>query len=178
MNRWVVRGLLLVLLLASVELGEFLRPRAERGVDIETAVRHLLTRYGMSYRETRGLPGEALKSMVFDEPSCDEPLLVVPSPRTFDARALFDRVGAPGDVHFFAYLSQLSEQGDRLWFFLEHLKHSVLGLFAMTPYWPDGMMLMITEPRGCKSLPRAAWSVVWKTDYRLSVARDRDPSRQ
>jgi len=178
MNKWIVRGLLLALLLASVNLGEFVRSRAGRGADIDSTVKHLLTHAGMSYRETRGLPGEALKSMVFDRPSCQEPLLVVASPRTFDGSALFDRVGAPGDVHFFAYLSRVSEQGARFSFFVEHLKHSVLALLAMTSYQPDGMMLMITEPRGCSNVPRTEWSLVWKTDYRLSVARDLDLSRQ
>ena len=47
-----------------------MRTRAGRGADIDTAVKHLLTHRGMSYRETRGLSGEALKSMVFDGPSC------------------------------------------------------------------------------------------------------------
>jgi len=169
---------LFALLLASVDIGQFLRTRAEHGADIEPVVRHLLTGYGMSYRETRRFSGGALNSMVFDAPSCDEPLQVVPSPRTFDASSLFDRVGAPGDVRFFAYLSKVSEQGDRLSFFLEHLKHSSLGLVAMTPYQPDGMMLMISEPRRCTNVPRVAWSLVWRTDYRLSVARDLNPSRQ
>ena len=128
----------------------------------------------MSYRETRGLPGDALKSMVFDGPSCHEPLLVVASPRRFDGSALFDRVGAPGDVHFFAYLSRVSEEGARLSFFVEHLKHSALALLGMTSYQPDGMMLLITGPRGCLNVPRTEWSLVWKTDYRLSVVRDLD----
>ena len=54
MNKWIIRGLLLALLLASVNLGDFVRTRAGRGVDIDTAVKHLLTHRGMSYRETRG----------------------------------------------------------------------------------------------------------------------------
>ena len=172
MNKWIIRGLLLALLLASVNLGEFVRTRAGRGADIDSAVKHLLTHSGMSYRETRGLPGEALKSMVFDGPSCHEPLLVVASPRRFDGSALFDRVGAPGDVHFFAYLSRVSEEGARLSFFVEHLKHSALALLGMTSYQPDGMMLLITGPRGCSNVPRTEWSLVWKTDYRLSIVRD------
>ena len=43
MNKWIIRGLLLALLLASVNLGEFVRTRAGRGVDIDSAVKHLLT---------------------------------------------------------------------------------------------------------------------------------------
>ena len=116
--------------------------------------------------------------MVFDAPSCGAPLLVVASPRRFDGSALFDRVGAPDDVHFFAYLSRVSQQQERFSFFVEHLKHSALALLAMTSYQPDGMMLMITEPRGCSNVPHTEWSQVWKTDYRLSVVRDLDLSRQ
>ncbi len=178
MNRWLIRGLLFALLLASVDLGGFLRTHVERGADIETAVRHLLTSYGMTYRETRSFSGDALKSTIFDVPLCDEPLQVVATPRTFDASPLFDRVGEPGDVRLFAYLSRVSEQEDRFSFFLEHLKHSLLGVVAMTPYQPDGMMLMISEPRGCTNVPDVAWSLVWKTDYRLSVARDLNSSPQ
>jgi hypothetical protein len=178
MNRWLIRGLLFALLLASVDLGGFLGSRVERGADTETSVRHLLAHYGMSYRETRSFSDGALTSMIFDVPLCDEPLQVAPSPRTFDASPLFDRVGAPGDIRLFAYLSQVSEREDRFSFFLEHLKQSLLGVVAMTPYQPDGMMLMISEPRGCTNVPDVAWSLVWKTDYRLSVARDLNPSGQ
>jgi hypothetical protein len=175
MNRWVIRALLFVLLLASVDPSGILRSRAERGANIETTVRSLLARNGMTYRETR--TDGVLKSMLFDWPSCGEPLQVVPSPRTFDSNTLLNAVGAPGDVHYFAYLSRASEHETRFSFFIEHLKHSALGLIAMTPYQADGMMLMISEPSGCNTMPRVDWSLVWKTDYRLRVARDHTPQQ-
>jgi hypothetical protein len=175
MNKWVIRGLLFILLLASVDPGGLLRARAERGADIETTVRYLLAHHGMTYRETKS--DGVLKSMLFDWPSCREPLRVVPAPRTFDSNTLLNAVGAPGDVHQFAYLGRASEHETRFSFFLEHLKHSALGLIAMTPYQADGTMLMINEPQGCITMPRVDWSLAWDTDYRLRVARDPTPQR-
>jgi hypothetical protein len=170
MNRWLVRCLLFVLLLASVDPGGLLRIRAERGADIETTIRYLLARNGLTYRETKS--DGVLASMLFDWASCGEPLQVVPAPRTFDSNTLLNAIGARGDAHYFAYLSRASEHETRFSFFLEHLRHSALGLIAMTPYQADGTMLMISEPQGCKTMPRIDWSLVWETDYRLRVARD------
>lgn len=170
MRSWFIRGLLLTLLLASVDPVGLLRARAERGADIETTVRHLLARDGMTYRETKS--NGVLKSMTFWLSACLEPLQVYPSPRTFDLIAVLNAVGAPGDIHRFAYLSRVSQNATRFSLFLEHMKHSALGLIAMTPYQPDGMMLMIDEPHGCKSIPHIDWSQVWRTDYRLQVERD------
>jgi hypothetical protein len=175
MNRWVVRCLLFILLLASVDPGGLLRVRAERGADIETTVRYLLAGGGLAYRETRS--DAVLKSMLFDWPSCGDPIQVVPAPRTFDSNTLLNAVGARGDVHHFAYLSRASEHETRFSFFLEHLKHSALGLIAMTPYQADGTMLMISEPQGCKTMPPVDWSLAWKADYRLRVARDPKPQQ-
>jgi hypothetical protein len=174
MNRWVVRCLLFVLLLASVDPGGLLRARVERGANIETAVKYLLARDGMTYRETRS--DGVLESMIFDWPSCSEPFQVVPAPRTFDSTTLLNAVGAPGDLHQFAYLSLASEHETRFSFFLEHLKHSTLGLIAMTPYQADGIMLMINKPQACKTMPRVDWSLAWDTAYRLKVALE--PTRQ
>jgi hypothetical protein len=176
MNKWVIRGLFFVLLLASVDPIGLLRARAERGADIETTVRYLLARDGMTYR---GIKNDGvLKSLLFDWPLCSKPLQVVPAPRTFDSNTLLKAVGEPGDIHYFAYLSRASAHETRFSFFLEHLKHSALGLIAMTPYQADGMMLMISEPKGCKAAPRVDWSLAWQTNYRLRVARDPDPSPQ
>jgi hypothetical protein len=178
MRSWAIRGLLLALLVASVGLGAKLSSRAERGADLQTAVRALLTENGLTYRETKNVARDSLISMLFAVPSCAEPLQVVPTPRTFDATAFFDRIGAPGDIRFFAYLDRISAREDRFSFFLEHLKHSALGLFALTPYQADGMMLMVSEPRNCAKLPRIDWSVVWRRDYRTAVARGLDPVPQ
>ena len=172
MNKWVIRSLLLVLLVASVNLRAFVRTAHEPGADTETAVKELLAGYGFSYRETRSFPDGVLKSLVFDAPSCGDPIQVAVSPRTADASTDYNRLGAPGDVRLFAYLSKISEQEARFSFFVEHLKHSALGLIAMTPYRPDGMMLTISEPRGCKNLPPVPWSRVWEADYRVGVARE------
>jgi hypothetical protein len=170
MPRWIIRGLLLVLLVVSVDPAGILRARARHGADIESAVLYLLAREGMIYRETRD--DGVLKSMLFALPSCAKPLVVVPSPRTFDSNTLLKRVGAPDDVHRFVYLTRVSEQEARYSFFLEHLKHSALGLIAMTPYQADGMMLLINEPQGCKASPAIDWSLVWRSDYRIEVARN------
>ena len=171
MRSWAIRGLLLALLVASVGLGANLSSRAERGANLEDAVKRLLTDNGLTYRKTENVAQDALRSMRFDVPSCARPLQVVPTPRTFDATAFFDRVGEPGDVRFFAYLGRISVAQDRFSFFLEHLKQSALGLLAMTPYQADGMMLMVSEPRDCASLPRIDWSLAWRRDYRKTVAR-------
>ena len=180
MHKWIFRTAFFVLLLASIEPDIILHARAERAersADIETTVRYLLTHEGMTYRGTRIFSGGALKSIIFDVPSCNEPVQVVPTPRTFDASALFDRVGAPNDVRLFVYLSRVSEQESRFSFFLEHLKHNALGLIALTPYQPDGMMLLISEPQSCKTLPPIYWPLVWQTDYRIKVAR-KEPTQQ
>jgi hypothetical protein len=166
------------LLVASVATRESTGAAPEGGADIKTTTIHLLTHQGMQYRETRSFFDGSLESMLFDLPSCDEPLQVIPTPRTFEAMPLFDQVGAPGDKRRFAYLSQMSEEGGRLWAFLEHVKHRSLELIAMTHYRPDGLMLMISEPRGCKSAPNIDWSLIWKTEYRLSIARNPNPPRQ
>jgi|SRR5579862_875925 len=169
MRRWVIRGLLFVLLVVSIDPTGILRARARPGADIERTVQYLLAREGLIYRET--LDDGVLRSMLFSSPSCAKPLLVVPSPRTFDSDTLLSAVGARGDVHRFAYLTRISEKEMRYSFFLEHLKHSALGLIAMTPYQADGIMLLINEPQGCKT-PAIDWSLVWRSDYRIEVARD------
>ena len=170
MPRWFIRALLLVLLVVSVDPTGMLRARARHGADIERTVQYLLWSRGVDYLETKD--DGVLKSMLFASPSCAEPLLVVPSPRTFDSNTLLKVMGAPGDVHRFAYLTRVSEREARYSFFVEHLKHSALGLIAMTPYQADGMMLLIDEPQGCKALSTIDWSLVWRSDYRIEVARN------
>ncbi len=171
MRKWVIRGLLAVLLVVSVDLHAFLGIGAERSVSIETAVKQLLADRGLSFRKSQSF-SDTLTSMLFAVPSCSEPLQVIVTPRTFDAQAVLDRISAPDDIRVFAYLSRASEQGARFSFFLEHLKESALGLIAMTSYQTDGMMLVINEPSSCKTVPQVPWAQVWKTAYRERIARE------
>jgi hypothetical protein len=178
MSRWVVRSLLLVLLLTSVAFRETFRSDAEVGVDIEEAVRQMLTHHGMSYRQTKNISDGLLEAMIFDVPSCGEPIQVIPTFRMLGTSALFDRVGRSGDARFFAFLSLFSEQYDRFRFTMEHVKYHFLDLFGVTPYQLDAKMLIIIAPRNCADVAILDWSLVWKTDYRRSIARERNASRQ
>ena len=175
MHRWVVRGLLFGLLLASVFSGEVLHRRADLGANIEATIKYLLAHEGLAYRETKSFSGESLNVMMFNWPACGEPLQVAATPRTFDAVALFKRMGAPGDIRLLAYLSNASEHETRYSLFLEHFKYSVLGLIGMTSYEPDGTMLMVVVPSGCTLAPPVDWSLVWQTNYRLKVAKSLKP---
>lgn len=172
MNRWAIRGLLFVLLIVLPALLNFsgVLPTPTAGTDIDATVTHLLASRGMPYRGARSFSGGSLKSLRFELASCAEPLQVIPTARGFEARALFDKVGRPGDVRFFAYLGKVSNEASDSWTFREHLKHRLLESLWLSPYQIDGLMLLINTPKDC-DLPRLDWSLVWNKAYRRSVAQ-------
>lgn len=166
MNKWIIRSLLLGLLLASVAIRASSRNYDGARVSINEAILHLMASQGFSYAGTTSFGGGALYSMVFDTPYCSRPLQIAPTYRTFQANALFDNIGAPGDARGFAYLGVVSRRPDRRDIFFEHVKQRGLELFGMTPYQIDSMMVMISEPQGCDIASRIDWKMLWERDHR------------
>jgi hypothetical protein len=178
MNNWIVRGLLLGLLLCSVAIKATSGSDAGESVTINQAVLHLMASRGFSFRETIDTDGELLKGMVFDTPTCGRPLQIAPTYHNYQAKTLFDHIGAAGDARIFAYLGLVSREKDSLGMFLEHVKQHALKLVGLTAYQIDGVMVMITEPAGCDIATRIDWTMLWKKDFRSRVASDRAALRQ
>lgn len=174
MNKWVVRSFLFVMLVTVPAILAIFTTVPMVNVDIKTTVTQLLAKQGLRYRETRSFSDGSLISMLFELPKCAEPLQVIPTSNSFEARGLFDKAARPEDTRLFAYLGKVSrEQSDR-WTFREHLKHRLLELLSLSPYEDDRQMLLIVTPKDC-NLPQIDWSLVWRTNYRRSIALTKAP---
>ena len=104
MNSWLVRGLLLALLLCSAAIKATSQNDVGENVHIDEAVMNFMTSRGFSFKRTIDIDGELLNPMVFDTPSCGRPIQVVPTSRNFQAKTLFDHIGAAGDARGPLYL--------------------------------------------------------------------------
>jgi hypothetical protein len=141
-------------------------------VHIDEAVMNFMASRGFSFKRTTDVDGELLNSMVFDSPSCGRPLQVAPTSRNFQAKTLFDHVGAAGDARFFAYLGLITQRDDSRGMFIEHLEQRALELLGLSSYELDSMMLVISEPAGCDIAWRIDWSTLWKKDFRSHLAKN------
>ena len=173
MNNWLVRGLLLALLLCSAAVKATSQNDGAENVRIDEAVMRFMTSRGFSLKRTLDVGGELLGLMAFDTPSCGRPLLVAPTSRNFQARILFDHVGAAGDPQFFAYLGLITQREDGRGMFIEHLKQRALELLGLSSYELDSMMVVISEPAGCDIASRIDWSTLWKKDFRSHIAKNK-----
>jgi hypothetical protein len=178
MNNWIVRTLLLGLLLCSGVVRATVANDAGATVPLKEAILGLMARRGLSFAGGSSIEGGTLVSMAFATPSCNRPLVVTPTSRTFQAKALFEQIGAPGDARSFAYLGRVSRRQDSRDMFFEHLKQRALELLGMTSYEPDSIMVMISEPEGCDLASRIDWTMLWKKDFRSRVASDMTASNQ
>ncbi len=178
MNNWLVRGLLLALLLCSTAIKATSQNDVGRNVHIDEAVMKFMASRGFSFKRTIDVDGELLGPMVFDTPSCGRPLQVAPTSRNFQARTLFDHVGAVGDARFFAYLGLITQREDSRGMFIEHLKQRALELLGLSSYELDSMMVVINEPAGCDIASRIDWSTLWKKDFRSRLAKDKPAASQ
>jgi hypothetical protein len=173
MNNWLVRGLLVALLLCSAAIKATSQNDGGKNVRIEEAVMNFMASRGFSFNRTIDVDGELLNAMVFDTPSCGRPLQVAATSRNFQARTLFDHVGAADDARFFAYLGLITQRDDSRGMFIEHLKQRALELLGLSSYELDSMMVVISEPAGCDIASRIDWSTLWKKDFRSHVAKDK-----
>jgi hypothetical protein len=178
MNNWLARALLLALLLGSVAIKAVWENDGGETVHLDEAVMHFMASRGFSFKGTSDADGELLAPMVFDTPSCGRPLQVAPTFRNFQAKALFDHVGAAGDARFFAYLGLITQREDGRGMFIEHLKQRALELLGLSPYDLDSMMVVISEPAGCDIASRIDWSTLWKKDFRSRLAKDKPAASQ
>jgi|GEM_PF-1971845 hypothetical protein len=178
MNSWIVRGLLLALLLGSVSIKLVLENDGGENVGLDAAVMHFMANRGFSFVEAIDADGELLKPMVFATPSCGRPLQVALTSRNFQAKALFDHLGAAGDAQFFAYLGLITRAEDSRGMFIEHLKQRALELMGLSSYELDSMMIVISEPAGCDIASRIDWSTLWKKDFRSRLAKDKPAASQ
>ena len=142
-------------------------------VHIDDALMNFMASRGFSFKGTIDSDGELLKPMVFDTPSCGRPLQVAPTFRNFQAKALFDHVGAVGDARYFAYLGLITQREDSRGMFIEHLEQRALELLGLSSYELDSMMVVISEPAGCDIASRMDWSTLWKKDFRSHIAKDK-----
>ena len=173
MNNWLVRGLLLALLLCSAAVKATSQNDGAESVHIDEAVMRFMTSRGFSFNQTLDINGELFSSMAFDTPSCGRPILVAPTSRNFQARILFDHVGAAGDIQFFAYLGLITQREDGRDMFIEHLEQRALELLGLSSYELDSMMVAISEPAGCDIASGIDWSTLWKKDFRAHIAKDK-----
>ncbi len=178
MNNWLVRGLLLALLLCSAAIKATSQNDGGENVHIDEAVMNFMSSRGFSFKRTIDIDGELLNPMVFDTPSCGRPIQVAPTSRNFQAKTLFDHVGAAGDARFFAYLGRITQRDDSRGMFIEHLKQRALELLGLSSYELDSMMVVISEPAGCDIALRIDWSTLWKKDFRSRLAKDKPAPSQ
>ena len=173
MNNWLVRGLLLALLLCSIAIKATSQNDGGEIAHLDDAVMNFMASQGFSFKGTSDADGELLKPMVFDTPSCGHPLQVAPTSRNFQAKTLFDHVGAAGDARYFAYLGLITQREDSRAMFIEHLKQRALELLGLSSYELDSMMVVISEPAGCDIASRIDWSTLWKKDFRSHIVNDK-----
>lgn len=161
MTRLALRTILAGLLIATAA-GKVWRSRAAEP-DIRTAVIALVALEGWSAYEETGSPDDPLgKAIKFRADGCDGLGQVFLVDLGLQLAPLLDRAIGPGYSRRFVYLGRTWLTQDRLGMRLEWLRNKALSLFGLGRYVANETVLVIAEPRECRSADKVNWGAVWE----------------
>lgn len=174
MNRTVIRGLCLLVLLASIAV-RFQSNRAREammtGFDVGAAVTAVIRQHGYVVLENPVKPPAMLSAVIyFQRPECDRASLVLPHFINEETRSLLMRAAGPDSWNRFFYLDGSWNDQARVAMFLEWAKYAVLDIFGASRYIPVKLAIVLAEGSDCHPAVAIDWRPVWENDRRRSAA--------
>ena len=165
MNRGVIRGICLLVLVASIAVrvqSNRTREAMMTDFDVGAAVADVIREHGYAVRENPVKPPMLLSAVIyFRRPGCDQVSLILPYFINAETGPLLARVtGADFDRHFF-YMDKSWDEQSRVSMFLEWAKVAVLDIFGASRYVPVKKAIVLAEPPGCHSAVPIDWRPVW-----------------
>jgi hypothetical protein len=174
MNSTVIRGLCLLVLLASVAV-RFQANRSREammtGFDVGAAVTAVIRQHGYAVRENPVKPPAMLSAVIyFQRPECDRASLVLPHFINEETQSLLLRAAGPGSAQHFFYLDGSWNDQARVAMFLEWARYAVLDIFGASRYIPVKQAIVLAEASDCHPAIAIDWRPVWEKDRRRSAA--------
>jgi hypothetical protein len=163
MNSWLLHTIFAAILVTSVASNERASDVLSETKEIEPAVIRAAQSHGF---KLLGKPNteEPVRTLSFDAPACDRPVLITLLSITFAEEPLIRQVGEPGDMVRYVYLDRTWDVPNPLAVFFEWKKHKALALFGKTPYVPSAYVLRLAFPAGCEVAGAIDWRAVWSRD--------------
>jgi hypothetical protein len=176
MNKTLIRGLCLLVLLASVAI-RFQANKARLAMtadfDVGAAVTEVIRQHGYALRENPVKPPSLLSGVIyFQRPECEQVSLVLPHFINEETQTLLTRVEKPGSDRHFYYLDGSWNDQARVAMFVEWAKYSMLDIFGASQYIPVKKALVLAEAPGCHPATPIDWRPVWEK-HRHSSAVNR-----
>ncbi len=173
MNKALIRGLFLLVLLVSVAV-RFQANRARLAMttdfDVGSAVTEVIRQHGYVVQENPVKPPGMLASVIyFRRPECSQPSLVLPHAISDETQTLLMRAARPGSTRHFFYLGGSWDDQDRVAMFLQWAKYAVLDIFGASEYIPVKKAIVLAEAPDCHPAADIDWRPVWER-------KDRDRS--
>jgi len=166
MNKALVRGLCLLVLLASVVI-RFQANQARLAMmadfDVGAAVTDVIRQHGYALRENPVKPPSLLAGVIyFQRPECQQASLVLPHFINEETQTLLTRVASPQATRRFYYLDGSWSYQARVAMFLEWARFSVLDIFGASHYIPVKTAIVLAEAPGCHPVTPIDWRPVWE----------------
>jgi len=165
MNKAVVRGLCLLVLLASIAV-RFQTNRTREAMvadfDVGAAITEVIRDRGYVVHENPVKPPKMLSAVVyFQRPECDQASLVLPYFINEETIPLLTRVITPEYDRHFYYMDGSWNEQDRVSMFLEWAKYAVLDIFGASRYVPVKKAIVLVEAPDCHPAVPIDWRPVW-----------------
>jgi hypothetical protein len=177
MNRAVIRGLCLLVLVASVAVrfqANQTREAMTTDFDAGAAVTDVIRKHGYVVRENPIKPPKLLSAVIyFQKPECDQASLVLPYFINAETSPLLARVTSPDFDHHFYYMGRSWNEQVRVSMFLEWAKYAVLDIFGASRYLPVKKAIVLADPPDCHPAVPIDWRPVWDKDRHRNAANGR-----
>jgi hypothetical protein len=177
MNKAVVRGLCLLVLLASIAV-RFQANRTREAMvadfDVGAAITEVIRERGYVVRENPVKPPKLLSAVVyFQRPECDQASLVLPYFINEETFPLLTRVTRPDFDRHFYYMGGSWNEQDRVSMYLEWAKYAVLDIFGASRYSPVKKAIVLAEAPDCHPAVPIDWRPIWEKGRHRDAANAR-----
>ena len=166
MNRTLIRGVCLLVLLASVVVrfqANKARLEMTADFDVAAAVTDVIRQHGYALQENPVKPPSLLAAVIyFQRPECDQASLVLPHFINEETQTLLTRVEKPGSDRHFYYLDGSWNEQARVAMFLAWARFAVLDILGASHYIPVKKAIVLAEAPGCHPATPIDWRPVWE----------------
>jgi hypothetical protein len=180
---WAAHGLFAVLLAGSIAVrGQAGQSPLDDASLLERGVMSVADSQGLKLREYRRRSGaESLpRVLVFEAPSCSQPVQVSPILWTFEDESFLGSDPEQGYTRRYIYFDRSWDAPRPRAVFIQRMKYRALAMFGLTGYAPSPYLIVVESPKRCPALETADWSGAWNHLYFDSRAAPRigSPERE